>query len=76
MKTFLIYQLEAACCLALFYLFYTLLLKKSQGLHLKRSYIIATSLLAFVIPALDFHYHSTVIEPAMALRPSRRSQIK
>jgi len=56
MKLFIIYQLEAAICLAVFYCFYKLLLSKDANHQLKRGYIITTGFLSFLIPALTINF--------------------
>ncbi len=56
MKEILIYQLEVACCIAFFYLFYKVVLKKETNFQLKRLFIIFSSLVAFVLPALNIQY--------------------
>ncbi len=56
MKDLIIYQLEVACCLALFYLFYMLLLRKETNFSIKRLYFICTGIMAFVLPALHIQF--------------------
>ncbi len=52
MKDLIIYQFEVACCLALFYLFYWLILRKEANFHFKRLFFICAGIMAFVLPAL------------------------
>jgi bla regulator protein blaR1 len=52
MKLFILYQVEVAICLAVFYLFYKLLLSQDTRHQIKRAYIIATGVLALLIPLL------------------------
>lgn len=56
MKELIIYQLEVASCLALFYVFYILLLRKETNFSVKRAYFICTGILAFVLPALNIQF--------------------
>lgn len=50
----LIYLLKSSACLAVFMLFYKLFLEGSSIHHFKRFYLLATLLLAFVIPKITF----------------------
>lgn len=52
MKELIIYQFEVAFCLALFYVFYIVLLRNETNLFFKRGYFISTGIMAFVLPAL------------------------
>ncbi len=54
MKDLVIYQLEVASCLAVFYLFYQLLLKKETHFTMRRYYFLSAGILAFIIPAMHF----------------------
>lgn len=56
MKEFITYQLEVACCLALFYLFYLLILRKETNFSVKRIYFIVSGILAFILPALHIQF--------------------
>lgn len=56
MKELIVYQFEVACCLALFYLFYLLLLRKETNFYLRRLYLIGTGIMAFVLPALQIQF--------------------
>jgi hypothetical protein len=56
MKEIVIYQLEVACCLALFYLFYILLLRKETNFFIKRGYFICSGIMALVLPALHIQF--------------------
>jgi hypothetical protein len=51
MNAFLLYMLKVALCLSLFYAFFRLGLKKETYFHLNRLYLVASLLLAFILPA-------------------------
>ncbi|WP_431133770.1 M56 family metallopeptidase [Psychroserpens mesophilus] len=59
----LIYLLKSSACLALFMIFYKLLLEKTSVHTLKRFYLISVLILAFTIPSLTFIEY---IEPVIA----------
>ena len=60
MLEFLIYDLKAACLIAIFYLFYRLLLAKETLHRLNRIVLLATALLSFVLPLCVFTIHREV----------------
>lgn len=56
----LIYVLKFSCCLTIFLAFYRLFLEKESLHHFKRYYLLATLLLALVIPVITF---TNYVEP-------------
>ncbi len=56
MKDLLIYQLEVAACISVFYLFYWLLLRKETNFSFRRIYLISASGLSFLIPFLNIRF--------------------
>ncbi len=62
MKDLFIYHLEVACCLASFYLFYMIFLKKDLNFNVKRLFIVFIGILAFILPAINFNYNLTTGE--------------
>ncbi len=64
MRSFLIYNVEVFLCLAVFYLFYYLGLKKETKHEFVRIYLIVTLLLSFAIPfiQLDLFYSYDISE--------------
>ncbi len=56
MRALVIYQLEVAFCIILLYLFYRIMLRKETNFQLKRLFIIFSSLVAFLLPALNIEY--------------------
>ena len=53
MNHLLIYLLESSICLGLFYLFYLVVLRSQPSHQYNRFYLLATSLLSFVLPLLE-----------------------
>ncbi|MFP4506913.1 MAG: TonB family protein [Cyclobacteriaceae bacterium] len=53
MNYLLVYLLESSICLAVFYLFYLLVLQNQPSHQYNRLYLIATSLLSFILPVLE-----------------------
>ena len=53
MNSFLIYNLEVFLCLAVFYLFYQVSLKKETNHQFIRTYLMSSLLISFVIPFLN-----------------------
>ena len=65
MLEFLIYDLKAAGLIAIFYMFYRLLLAKETLHSLNRIVLLATALLSFVLPLCVFTIHREVaVQPA------------
>ncbi|MBE9467287.1 MAG: M56 family metallopeptidase [Bacteroidetes bacterium] len=56
MNSISIYLIETAICLVLFYSIYKIFLQKETLFKFNRYYIMATVLLSFIIPALNFSY--------------------
>ena len=54
MKDFIIYSLEMALCLSLFYTAYWLFLKNETFFGLNRFYLLFTVLLALLVPLLKY----------------------
>ena len=65
------YLLKSGACLTVFYLFYVLFLEKENMHVYKRIYLIATLLIAFVIPFVTFTSYVEVVE---AIQPIIASQ--
>ncbi|WP_421872455.1 M56 family metallopeptidase [Marinoscillum sp.] len=57
--SFLTYLLEAACCQFLFWIVYRLFLHLLSSFHWNRLYLLASVLLAFLLPALEIPVYST-----------------
>ena len=53
----LIYTLETATCLAVLYLVYHFLLRKERSFQYNRIYLLASLVLAFSFPLLNFHFN-------------------
>ena len=53
MNHLLVYLLESSFCLAIFYLFYMAVLRNQPGHQYNRFFLLATSLLSFVLPLLE-----------------------
>ncbi len=66
MDTFLIYEFKVAVALAVFSLFYRLLLSKETFHRFNRVLLLATSLMAFILPFCIIILHKTVEVPAAA----------
>ncbi len=64
MTEFLIYQGKAAIALAVFYMFYRLLLSKETFHRLNRIVLLATAALSFVLPFCVITFRKVVILPA------------
>ena len=64
MTEFLIYQGKAAIALAVFYMFYRLLLSKDTFHRLNRIVLLATAALSFVLPFCVITFRKVVILPA------------
>ena len=83
MLEFLKYDLKVAVLIAIFYLFYRLLLSRDTFHRLNRIVLLVTAVVAFVLPFCVFTFHHTVVmtflessvsvEPPMAMivEPSR-----
>ena len=56
-----IYILKSGVCLAVFYGFYKLLLEKESFHNFKRFYLLASLVLAFVIPLITFTEYREII---------------
>ncbi len=66
MLEFLIYDLKVACLIAIFYMFYRLLLSKETLHKLNRIVLLATALLSFVLPLCVLTIHREVAVQPMA----------
>ena len=64
METFLIYQGKVAIALAVFYMFYRLLLSKDTFHRFNRIVLIGTSVLSFILPLCVITVRKTVTIPA------------
>nr|WP_321232282.1 M56 family metallopeptidase [uncultured Psychroserpens sp.] len=66
----LIYILKFSACLAIFMVFYKLLLEKSSAHNFKRFYLLSALVLAFIIPSLTFvEYIDPVVANIETLEP-------
>ena len=65
MTEFLIYQGKAAIALAVFYLFYRLLLSKETFHRFNRIVLLGTAALSFVLPLCVITFKEVVVVPAM-----------
>ncbi len=65
MTEFLIYQGKAAIALAVFYMFYRLLLSKETFHRLNRIVLLGTAALSFVLPLCVITFKKVVVLPAM-----------
>lgn len=61
----LIYLLKVSACSALFFSFYLLILRKLTFFKINRFYLLASLLLSFLIPALQFSLVRTVDVPSL-----------
>ena len=66
MTEFLIYQAKAAIALALFYMFYRLLLSKETFHRFNRIMLLSTAALSFVLPLCVITFKEVVVVPAMS----------
>ena len=57
MNNLSMYLVETAICLVLFYSIYRIFLQKETFFLFNRYYLIATALLSFIIPALNFNFN-------------------
>lgn len=71
MLEFLIYDLKVAVLIAIFYLFYRLLLSRDTFHRLNRLVLLATAVASFVLPLCVITFHHTVVltshEPGIAV---------
>ena len=65
MTEFLIYQGKAAIALAVFYMFYRLLLSKETFHRFNRIVLLGTAVLSFVLPLCVITFKEVVVVPAM-----------
>lgn len=65
MTEFLIYQGKAAIALAVFYMFYRLLLSKETFHHFNRIVLLGTAALSLVLPLCVITFKEVVVVPAM-----------
>ena len=65
MTEFLIYQGKAAIALAVFYMFYRLLLSKETFHRFNRIVLLGTATLSFVLPLCVITFNEVVVVPAM-----------
>ena len=63
MMTFLTYQLKVAVIMAVFYIFYRLLLIKDSWHRLNRIVLLGTALLSFLLPVCIITIHKTEVLP-------------
>lgn len=64
MSAFIIYEIKVAVALAVFMLFYKLLLQKDTFHRFNRIVLLATSALAFVLPFMVIVRHKTIVSEA------------
>ena len=64
MMEFLIYDLKVAVLIAVFYMFYRLLLAKETFHRVNRIVLLATAVASFVLPLCVITMHETVVMPA------------
>ena len=64
MTGFLIYQVKVAVALAVFYIFYRLLLSKESLHRLNRFVLLGTAALSFILPLCIITVNKTVILPS------------
>ena len=62
--TFLTYQLKVAVIMAVFYIFFRLLLIKDTWHRLNRIVLLSTALLSFLLPVCIITIHKTEVLPA------------
>ena len=62
MHNFLIYDLKVAVCIAVFYMFYRLLLSKETFHRVNRIVLLSTAVLSFILPLCVITMHETVVE--------------
>lgn len=65
MTDFLIYQGKAAIALAVFYMFYRLLLSKETFHRFNRIVLLGTAALSFILPLCVITFKKVVVLPAM-----------
>ena len=65
MTEFIIYQGKAAIALAVFYMFYRLLLSKETFHRFNRIVLLGTAALSFVLPLCVITFKEVVVVPAM-----------
>ena len=63
MVTFLIYQLKVAVIMAVFYLFYRLMLSRDTWHRLNRIVLLGTAVVSFLLPLCIITFHKTVSVP-------------
>ena len=61
MHNFLIYDLKVAVCIAVFYMFYRLLLSKETFHRVNRIVLLSTAVLSFILPLCVITMHETVV---------------
>ena len=61
MLEFLLYDLKVAVLIAVFYLFYRLLLSRDTFHRLNRVVLLSTAVASFVLPFCVFTFHHTVV---------------
>ena len=64
MMEFLIYDLKVAVLIAVFYMFYRLLLAKETFHRVNRIVLLATAVASFVLPLCVITMHETMVMPA------------
>jgi hypothetical protein len=63
MVTFLIYQIKVAVIMAVFYLFYRLMLSRDTWHRLNRIVLLGTAVVSFLLPLCIITFHKTVSVP-------------
>lgn len=63
MVTFLIYQIKVAVIMAVFYLFYRLMLSRDTWHRLNRIVLLGTAVASFLLPLCIITFHKTVSVP-------------
>ena len=70
MLSFLSYDIKAAVALAVFYMFYRLLLRKETFHRLNRAVLVGTAVLAFILPFCIITIHKPIEMETLALTPA------
>ena len=79
MLDFLIYDLKVAVLIAVFYMFYRLLLSKETFHRVNRMVLLATAVLSFVLPLCVITLHQTVTiqaVPEVTIGDVQRAEFK
>jgi TonB family protein len=67
MGTLLVYFIKAACCLAVFYLFYKWLLSKETFHHFNRFVLLSLLFIAAALPFVQISLHTSATQPRLVV---------